>query len=124
MALDAVIFDLDGTLIDTNGLHARSWRQALQAFGYDIPEDRLLLEIGKGGDKLVPSVLGPAAAEKEGKALRDAHEASQRELEDLRTSQTNDRKRISGLQFQFPHRFAIDQRAMTGTERGVAISGK
>lgn len=76
MALDAVIFDLDGTLIDTNGLHARAWRQALQAFGYDVPEDRLILEIGKGGDKLVSSVLGQEAAEEEGQAMRDAHGAA------------------------------------------------
>ena len=80
MALDAVIFDMDGTLLDTNGLHGRAWRQALQEFGYNVGEDRILIEIGKGGDRLVASILGRHSAEKDGEALRERHGQIYREL--------------------------------------------
>src|SRR5438445_6884402 len=71
MALDAVIFDIDGTLIDTNAAHVEAWEKAFAAYGYEVPRDRIATEIGKGGDKLVPAVLGEQTAEKHGKALRD-----------------------------------------------------
>jgi HAD superfamily hydrolase (TIGR01549 family) len=55
--LEAVIFDIDGTLIDSVDLHARAWQEALQHFGYDIPFERVRHEIGKGGDKLMRDLL-------------------------------------------------------------------
>jgi HAD superfamily hydrolase (TIGR01509 family) len=72
MALDALIFDIDGTLVDSNPAHVLAWRRAFASRGYDIPEDRIEIEIGKGGDQLVPSVLGPSADKKDGDALRAA----------------------------------------------------
>src|SRR4051812_13106347 len=72
MALDALIFDVDGTLIDSNPAHVRAWRRAFESRGYAIPEDRIEIEIGKGGDKLVPSILGPGADKRDGDALRKA----------------------------------------------------
>ena len=57
LALDAVIFDLDGTLVDTNALHVRAWQMAMESRGYRIAEDRIWVEVGKGGDKLVPDIL-------------------------------------------------------------------
>ena len=44
MALDAVIFDLDGTLIDTNAMHAEAWRRALEPHGCRIGLDRIYAE--------------------------------------------------------------------------------
>jgi HAD superfamily hydrolase (TIGR01509 family) len=70
MALDALIFDLDGTLVDTNAAHVESWVRALAAHGYRIDADRIGPEVGKGGDNLVPSVLGPDAEARDGEALR------------------------------------------------------
>ena len=72
MALDAVIFDFDGTLLDTNATHVRAWREAFARYGYKVPEDRIFEEIGKGGDTLVPDLLGREADEKDGKGLRKA----------------------------------------------------
>jgi HAD superfamily hydrolase (TIGR01509 family) len=72
MALDALIFDIDGTLIDSNPAHVRAWRAAFESRGYAIPADRIEVEIGKGGDQLVPSILGPSADRKDGDALRKA----------------------------------------------------
>ena len=62
MALDALIFDVDGTLVDTNGLHIEAWQRAFASMGYKVAADRIFVEVGKGGDTLVPSILGPEAA--------------------------------------------------------------
>jgi len=71
MALDALIFDLDGTLIDTNGAHVESWVRTLARFGYNLGPDRVGPEMGKGGDNLVPDVLGPEADRRDGDAMRE-----------------------------------------------------
>ncbi len=70
MALDALIFDLDGTLVDTNATHVESWVRTFAAFGYRVDADRIAPEVGKGGDNLVPSILGRTANERDGDALR------------------------------------------------------
>lgn len=71
MAVDALIFDLDGTLLDTNRLHVRAWELAFAAEGFPIGADRIAVEIGKGGDLLVPAVLGRAADAAVGDRLRE-----------------------------------------------------
>ncbi|MGH7510332.1 MAG: HAD family hydrolase [Gemmatimonadales bacterium] len=70
MALRGVIFDIDGTLVDTNPAHVEAWRRAFEHFGYKVPPERIEVEIGKGGDLLVPSILGPEAEKRHGEALR------------------------------------------------------
>ena len=72
MALTAVIFDIDGTLIDSNPAHVEAWVQAFGKFGYRIGADRVSVEVGKGGDKLVPSILGGSAEKQHGEGLREA----------------------------------------------------
>jgi HAD superfamily hydrolase (TIGR01509 family) len=72
MALDAVIFDLDGTLVDSNPLHVEAWVRAFARYGYKVPPDRIFVEVGKGGDNLVPSVIGKEAVKKDGDKLRNA----------------------------------------------------
>lgn len=70
MALTGILFDLDGTLVDTNDTHTEAWRRAFKSLGYRIPFDRIAPEIGKGGDMLVPSILGQSAESEHGEALR------------------------------------------------------
>ena len=53
----AVIFDIDGTLIDSVDLHAEAWQEALRHFGHDLPFERVRAQIGKGGDLLMPALL-------------------------------------------------------------------
>ena len=58
MKPQSVIFDLDGTLVDTNGAHVDAWHNAFNQLGYDVAKARIIPEVGKGGDKLVPSIIG------------------------------------------------------------------
>lgn len=70
MTLKAAILDIDGTLIDSNDGHAYAWRDALQAFGYAVPFERIRPLIGMGGDKILPMVANGLEAESpEGKDM-------------------------------------------------------
>ena len=72
MPIEGMLLDLDGTLVDTNALHVQAWMTALESKGYHVAADRIAVEIGKGGDALVPSLLGIEADEKHGSDLRKA----------------------------------------------------
>jgi HAD superfamily hydrolase (TIGR01509 family) len=72
MTVRGMIFDIDGTLVDTNPAHVEAWRRAFLQLGYDVQPDRIEVEIGKGGDQLVPSILGEEAEDQDGEALRKA----------------------------------------------------
>jgi HAD superfamily hydrolase (TIGR01509 family) len=72
MALSGMIFDVDGTLVDTNCDHVEAWHRAFQRLGFEVPVERIESEIGKGGDKLVPSIQGDDVEERCGDALRRA----------------------------------------------------
>jgi HAD superfamily hydrolase (TIGR01509 family) len=53
----AVIFDLDGTLVDSNELHVESWDRAFRKFGKEFPLEALRKQIGKGSDQYLPEFL-------------------------------------------------------------------
>jgi HAD superfamily hydrolase (TIGR01509 family) len=53
----AVIFDIDGTLIDSVDLHARAWQEALRHFAYERPFEVVRAQIGKGGDLVMAALL-------------------------------------------------------------------
>jgi len=67
--IEAVIFDIDGTLIDSVDLHARAWQEALRRFGHEFPFERVRHEIGKGGDQLMPTLLPADVVERRGEAI-------------------------------------------------------
>jgi HAD superfamily hydrolase (TIGR01549 family) len=56
---EAVIFDIDGTLLDSVDLHAQAWQEAFRHFGHDIAFSDIRSQIGKGGDQLLPVFLSP-----------------------------------------------------------------
>jgi phosphoglycolate phosphatase-like HAD superfamily hydrolase len=51
------IFDIDGTLLDSNEYHARAWHQAFAAYGKKISLKKLRLCMGQGADQLLPKFL-------------------------------------------------------------------
>ena len=57
MKLQGLIFDIDGTLVDSNELHAECWIEAFAHFGKRLEYDLVRSQIGKGGDLLVPDLL-------------------------------------------------------------------
>ena len=67
--LRGVIFDIDGTLLDSNDAHAQSWVETLAEAGYEVPFDVIWPMIGMGGDKLLPSAVGIESESSLGKKL-------------------------------------------------------
>ena len=52
-----VLLDIDGTLLDSNGAHARAWIEALMGEGIALPHAMVRRQIGKGGEKLLWDLL-------------------------------------------------------------------
>lgn len=59
----AVLFDVDGTLVDSAYVHALAWWQAFRQHQYDVPMAAIHWHVGMGGDRLVDSLL-PAGRDK------------------------------------------------------------
>jgi HAD superfamily hydrolase (TIGR01549 family) len=70
----AVLFDLDGTLVDTNYHHGLAWYGAFRDHGIVLPLWRIHRHVGMGGDKLVAALAGAACEARHGDALRNAHD--------------------------------------------------
>ncbi|MBW4023681.1 MAG: HAD family hydrolase [Proteobacteria bacterium] len=67
----AIIFDIDGTLVDSVDLHAESWARSFRHFGFSIPVADIRFQIGKGGDQLLPHLLGQEVADAQGPAIAE-----------------------------------------------------
>ena len=68
--IKAVIFDVDGTLIDTVDLHAACWVEALKHHGIDVPFEDMRPQIGKGGDQILHGLLPPEMIAERGEAIQ------------------------------------------------------
>ena len=66
----AILFDVDGTLVDTNYFHAIAWWRAFQEVGEDVPVYKIHPLIGMGSDQLVHRLIG-----------RESEEATERHSE-------------------------------------------
>ena len=70
-----VLFDVDGTLVDSNYLHVLSWSRALRDAGEWAPMNAIHRLVGMGGDQLITELLGHACP-----AAREARPAHYEEL--------------------------------------------
>jgi len=77
-----VIFDVDGTLVDSTYHHALAWQRAFAEHGIALPMWRIHREIGKGGDRLVPDLAGEEVERERGETLRDLQHQRYSELVD------------------------------------------
>ncbi|MGI4746064.1 MAG: HAD family hydrolase [Janthinobacterium lividum] len=67
----AAIFDIDGTLVDSVDLHARSWQEAFAKFGHAVTFEQARSQIGKGGDQLLPVFLSQAEQDDHGEEMEE-----------------------------------------------------
>jgi beta-phosphoglucomutase-like phosphatase (HAD superfamily) len=67
--IKAVIFDVDGTLVDSNDLHVEAWREAFRDYGKELAFDDVHGQMGKGGDQLMPVFCTETELERFGKEL-------------------------------------------------------
>jgi HAD superfamily hydrolase (TIGR01509 family) len=70
-----VLFDVDGTLVDTTYLHAVTWWEALRQHDHDVPMAEIHRAIGMGSDKILDHLLGEDRDRDADDALADAHGA-------------------------------------------------
>ncbi len=98
---NAVILDIDGTLIDSNDAHARAYEDAGRELGFDIPFKRVRPLIGKGGDKVLPEVTGIEEDSPDGERI------TERKGEIFRERYLPTLKPLSGAR-QLLHRFRDD----------------
>ncbi|MEV6177073.1 HAD family hydrolase [Streptomyces sp. NPDC052016] len=71
----AAVFDVDGTLVDTNHLHVVTWWEALRQAGHRVPMHAVHRAIGLSSTDLIAHLLGEDR-DKDGDAgLSDAHKA-------------------------------------------------
>mgnify|MGYP003297498359 CR=1 FL=1 len=72
----ALLFDLDGTLVDSVYQHVLAWRQALEAVGIDLSVWRIHRRIGMSGGlflKALDRELGRSLSYEEADRLRESH---------------------------------------------------
>jgi HAD superfamily hydrolase (TIGR01509 family) len=74
-AISAVLFDVDGTLVDSNYLHTVTWWEAFLQAGHEVPMTRIHHAIGMGSDQLLDELLPRDRNRDEDGALRAAHDA-------------------------------------------------
>src|ERR1700744_2268230 len=65
----AVIFDVDGTLIDSVDFHARAWQDIFRSYGVKTDFQSVRDQIGKGGDKLMRVFLSKEQIASQGKEI-------------------------------------------------------
>jgi phosphoglycolate phosphatase-like HAD superfamily hydrolase len=107
-----VLLDIDGTLIASNDAHARAWVASLAEFGYAVSFERVRPLIGKGGDKILPELVGLDSESTEAKRM------GERRGEIFRTSELPHLKATRGAR-DLLLRFRAD-----GYELSVATSAK
>ncbi|MCF6522844.1 HAD family hydrolase [Streptomyces sp. JJ36] len=72
-AVRAVLFDVDGTLVDTNYLHAVTWWEAFRQAGHRVPMRDVHHAVGMGSDRLVGHLLGPDRDREQDARIAAAH---------------------------------------------------
>ena len=81
-AADVAVFDIDGTLVDSNYQHALAWYRSFRTVGITLPIWRIHRHVGMGGDKVVSALAGEQVERDHGDALRAGHDERLKSLLD------------------------------------------
>ena len=76
----AVLWDLDGTLVDSGDYHWRSWRDTLTAGGVALTYQQFLDSFGQRNDRILAGWLGATGSPSTIQRIGDAKEALYREF--------------------------------------------
>jgi HAD superfamily hydrolase (TIGR01509 family) len=110
--IEAAIFDIDGTLIDSVDAHAQAWAIGFRQHGVDVAVDQVRRQIGKGADKLLPVFLSESDVQRLGPAI------------DARQQDVFNERYLSHIR-PFPAVRALFERLRAdGVKRVFASSGK
>ncbi|MFH8463252.1 HAD family hydrolase [Streptomyces sp. NPDC017991] len=71
----AAVFDVDGTLVDTNHLHVTAWWEAFRQAGHDVSMHDVHRAVGLGSDDLIAHLLGDGRDTGQDDAISAAHKA-------------------------------------------------
>lgn len=87
----AVLWDLDGTLVDSEEFHWLSWRDTMRAEGVELTYPQFLASFGQRNDRIVPAWLGPDVD-----AARVDRIGEEKEAEYRRLAETHGLKPLPG----------------------------
>ena len=71
LPVEAVLLDVDGTLVNSNEAHAKAWQEALACFGCEVSLEQLRQQMGKGGDELMPVFLAEEQLRQSGTEIEE-----------------------------------------------------
>ncbi|WLW50026.1 HAD family hydrolase [Streptomyces sp. YU58] len=71
----AAVFDVDGTLVDTNHLHVATWWEAFRQAGHTVPMHAVHRAVGLGSTDLIAHLLGEDRDRSRDEELSAAHKA-------------------------------------------------
>lgn len=74
-SLRGVLFDVDGTLVDSTYFHTLAWWHGFRRFGHDVRMNEIHRLVGMGGPKIVERLLGPDRDESQDSEVMDTHAA-------------------------------------------------
>lgn len=74
-ALRGVLFDVDGTLVDSTYFHTIAWWHGFRRFGHDVRMNEIHRRVGMGGQRIVEQVLGPGRDASQDGEIMDTHSA-------------------------------------------------
>lgn len=69
----AALFDVDGTLVDSNYLHVQAWITAFRELELPVDSWRVHRAIGMGSSQLLSTLVGDETAERAGEQLKARH---------------------------------------------------
>ncbi len=115
MPLDALIFDFDGLIIDTETPEVLVWREVFREYGQDYPDEIWMNAVGRGAEQTKESPLQLLNKLTEGKLdLEEVDRARQRRLYNMIAAEPTRRGVVS----------LIKEAKSAGLRLGVASSSK